>query len=661
MSAVYRNLEQQAKDTLKNIVFRCPSQRGKKNTLDYSYRTFPGAVNLREIAVDNLLIPAVRLRTGENKKAYHRFDKIRWYEISNTHSAALISPQAGEMLLHAPHETLGQLAPPKTPTPAPAIASSSRKRASSASSVELIPLATTLRKSGSEVLARLTGSSPPANVNWIANMLSQDPLKLSQKVAANRSSMVKEISDLPITQNQPLEQRVDFAQSTLVIPLPSPSVSYKSRSPTNSVSSPEEEGRPSRGSPRPTSFPQPLIGIARPEKDALGHLVEALVEEKLADLNWISLIQPTDPPVEHLFDPHLIQIGKTMADMHNVRAAKIRHVNELADGRPPINPLPKAFQCPLMSRLASTGLVETLNILLLECGVAMSRELIKAEEKLEEELRRELITYQGDVLPTNAESHVIRIISEARERNQQVYRPRTDPLIYYDITGTGNLARITPHESSMKANTSKNKIPGKQGANAPKVDNKGSQPKTPAKATNKSKGKSLAPSNKQGKGPGPGKAHPIPRGDKNFIDVEPAVPGPPSTSLLPVPTDPAPAPKKTQQKESTSQVGSAKPAGKQAKKGGKAPPKGDKNPPKNQQRSKKAGAGRSNWNQRPAPYHPPPLMDQRPFSGPPTWMPPPMQGYDRYRTEYAPRQSPYYDERDGYSQHGRERRDYYRT
>jgi hypothetical protein len=42
-------------------------------------------------------------------------------------------------------------------------------------------------------------------------------------------------------------------------------------------------------------------------------------------------------------------------------------------------------------------------------------------------------------------------------------------------------------------------------------------------------------------------------------------------------------------------------------------------------------------------------------------MPPPMQGYDRYRTEYAPRQSPYYDERDGYSQHGRERRDYYRT
>lgn len=68
MSAVYRNLEQQAKDTLKNIVFRCPSQRGKKNTLDYSYRTFPGAVNLREIAVDNLLIPAVRLRTGEIKK-----------------------------------------------------------------------------------------------------------------------------------------------------------------------------------------------------------------------------------------------------------------------------------------------------------------------------------------------------------------------------------------------------------------------------------------------------------------------------------------------------------------------------------------------------------------------------------------------------------------
>ena len=651
-------MEQQAKETLKNIVFRCPSQRGKKNTLDYSYRALPGALNLKEIAVDNLLIPTVRLRTSENKKAYHRFDKLQWLEISNTTSAALISPQNGEMLFHAPHETLGQLAPPKTPTPAPAIASSSRRRSSSvSSSVDLTtPLTSIIRKSGSEVLAKLTGSSPPAQPAWLQKILSQDPLKISQSTV-NRSSMVKEISESPKTRDQPMEQRVNFAQATRVEINPSPSVSSKSRSPTHSISSLEEEAAvASRGSPRPTSLP--LHNIARPEKNALEHLCDALVEEELPELNWISLIQPTDPPVEYLFDPRLIQIGRTMADMHNVRAAKLRHINELADGRPPITPLPKAFQCPLMARLASTDLVATLNTLMLDCGVAMSRALIKAEETLENELRRELLNHQGDILPSHAESHVIKIISEARERNQQVYRPKIDPLIYYDVTGVGNLARITPHESAMKANTSNSKIPGNQGANTPKVDNKGLQPKnTPAKPSNKSKGKSLAPPNKnQGKGPAPRKAPPILRGDQNFIETEQVVTVPASTSVLPDQNKPIiPEPQKSQQTESVpKQAGPAKQSGKQGKKGGK-------NPPKNQQRSKKAGAGRSNWNQRPAPYQPLPLMEQRPFSGPPTWMPPPMQGYDQYRPEYAPRQSPYYDERDGYSQYGRERRDYYRT
>jgi hypothetical protein len=82
----------------------------------------------------------------------------------------------------------------------------------------------------------------------------------------------------------------------------------------------------------------------------LEHLADALSEDTNAApfFSWISLIPPDDPTVTVLLEPQTLKIGRLLAEVSNIQAAKLRHVNELADGRPPVIPLARAFQCPSM-------------------------------------------------------------------------------------------------------------------------------------------------------------------------------------------------------------------------------------------------------------------------------------------------------------------------
>lgn len=216
----------------------------------------------------------------------------------------------------------------------------------------------------------------------------------------------------------------------------------------------------------------------------LEHLADALSEDTNAApfFSWISLIPPDDPTVTVLLEPQTLKIGRLLAEVSNIQAAKLRHVNELADGRPPVIPLARAFQCPSMGRVATEELVNAWNKAMLNCAQEMSLALIKEEERVEKEIRAQLMS---DALAwnfTQTESHAVKLIRDARIIKQHPYKHNPDPLVFFEITGTGDQRKITPHESAVRANTSRHKIPGKaKGAKATKAEVTG------AKATNTNK------------------------------------------------------------------------------------------------------------------------------------------------------------------------------
>jgi hypothetical protein len=223
-----------------------------------------------------------------------------------------------------------------------------------------------------------------------------------------------------------------------------------------------------RSPPRPTNFPSPLhtnapntVQSAEDNDSELNDLITALAEESLPDLNWISLVPPVDPPVATLLEPRSVRLGKLLADLSNIRAAKLRHVNEIADGRPPVLPRARLFQCPSMDKLDIDELLDSWNQAMLRCGHEMSLALVKAEEKAELILRGK-IEAEYDVAPvTNLESHTIKIIRDARTRDQHPFVPNTEPLTFFIVKGAGKNQRIVPHETAKKANTSGHKIAGK--------------------------------------------------------------------------------------------------------------------------------------------------------------------------------------------------------
>lgn len=215
----------------------------------------------------------------------------------------------------------------------------------------------------------------------------------------------------------------------------------------------------------------------------LEHLAEAINEDTNAPFfSWISLIPPDDPAVTVILEPQVQKIGRLLAEVSNIQAAKLRHVNELADGRPPVIPLARAFQCPSMGRVATEELVNAWNKAMLNCAQEMSLALIKEEERVEKEIRAQLMVDAMAWNFTQTESHAVKLIRDARTLEQHPYKHNPDPLVFFELTGTGDQRKITPHESAARANTSRHKIPGKaKGAKATEAE------VTEAKATNTNK------------------------------------------------------------------------------------------------------------------------------------------------------------------------------
>jgi hypothetical protein len=571
MSQSLKRLELQAGRNHKNVVIRCPSTKGKHATYDYFYRTSATAES-DDLQIGATWVPTLRLATKENKRTYNKIGKADWTPVGGVYCVTLVSPVENELIGHAPFENLGKWpSPAKQPTPAPEAARYTppvaNGRGVAASGSADTPVSSRfVRNAGPNVMARLTGASnsPPLsqNPNFInsqggttrVGFIDVVPMTEDQVVLHEVFGPSPTTADPPISHEEtltparppstvcptiniiPPTQALTTAGSSheeiptiVVVPAtqdlttagpshedpacPSPSLEVrKTPSPTRPNTLPLIIAHET---PVPEPVPESVTGSDDGETSGcqnLEHLLEAIEEDAAPFFSWVSLIPPTDPPVTALLEPQSIKVGKLLAEVSNIQAAKLRHVNEIADGRPPVIPLARAFQCPSMGRVATEDLVNAWNQAMLKCAQEMSLALVHAEERVEKELRAQL---QSEIFGwnfTQDESLSVKMIRDARIRKQHPYKPNTDPLVFFELDGTGDKRKIIPHESAIRANTSGHKIPGKaKEAKATEAEVTGAKatnakkkpevpvprtPKNPPKKSAKkgpSKGKEVAP------------------------------------------------------------------------------------------------------------------------------------------------------------------------
>ena len=671
----YKSLETKAARLFKKVVIRCPSSKGKKSNFDYYYRVIDGG-NDEYLMIDSLEVPVMRLSTVDNKRTYHRFAKTDWTRVSGVYDVALLSPLDGELIGHAPFSMLGKWASPsKQPHPPPQAAKYNLKETTTTPGPSNTPKTTNRQSPLSQERIRkqlqdtFGGSDEDSDDEEGIKEAFMSPTKPTRSSPPNSPPLTATTRhEVPMINIIPATQETKEKEASNPTPSTAPPSHEEIETIDISEGSGENSGNPLEASEpsletvavphksptRPTDFPAPLV---RQEKSPVGIdvLVEQLQESELPPLNWITLMPPTDPPFRSLLDPRNVKIGKLMAELHNVREAKLRHIQELNDGRPPIIPMAKAFQCPSMGKVFSEYLVDEWNRCMLKCGEDMSIALIEAEEEAENSIRREILAEQGGILPTNIESHSIDLIMKSRLKTQKKYVPNEEPLVFFKLEDTGKQIRLVPHESGLKAHTSGHKIPGKaKGAKATKAEAEG------AKATkaNTKPGVPVSKNSRKRKNP---KKKTTPAINPTPQEKQPAVP---TTVKTPSTTQEANKGPKTTGGTHKTQTTTAAPKAGPSKEAGSRPtektaptrPTGNSAQGPTAPSSKNGYQGRknSNWQNNKKPGHSggsynlnwrsvPPLMDRPSYPyPPPNWGPPNWQtGWNNQWSDQGIRQQPY--------------------
>lgn len=177
------------------------------------------------------------------------------------------------------------------------------------------------------------------------------------------------------------------------------------------------------------------------------------------------LVPLTTCTSQALLSDRVRAMGKMLAEIENLKTVRLKHVNEIIDGRPPVIPIAKSFQCPSLERVASTGLVDRLNDQMMACAMSCSRLLIEAEEMAELEARAEVTRMMENWAPTQQELYAMKSIKEARLSRKHEYDPdkpkAKGKLVFFDSVKPGERS-FKPHESASKALTSGHKIAGKK-------------------------------------------------------------------------------------------------------------------------------------------------------------------------------------------------------
>ncbi|KAI9563939.1 hypothetical protein GHT06_007676 [Daphnia sinensis] len=465
-------LEGKAKKARKHLVLRFPTAKGKAGNWDYFYRATEESIlsddtidpeSLRTITISSATLSCLPLRTSKNKKTYTKINRAYFGALEGNIEGTLISPVEGELpgsLSWALYNT----ATPSQLTPRSAPKTTNVYR----------------RNAGGVIVETTIGESPqlpPPSVRFATPQTTPTPPNIpSQATHTQRESPLT----VDLTPGGHEEQPLTQTPQTTLEPLTGHEEPLTQAPLTVINNTPDTHNTPTTETPNThnasTDTLENLVFLAEQAGDTESHSI-------------LDLIPPTEPPVEALLEPKCTRMGKLLAEVENVVAAKRRHINELADNRPPIVPLARQFQCPSMRRVANKDLLDKLNAAMMSCARECSIALIKAEEGVEQQLRKEISDLSEGWNISHDEYASIKYIKESRLSRIHAYTTRTDPLIFFEITGEGDSLKITPHASGNRANKSGHKIPGKaKGAKATRATKEAPATKVPEANTTNTKG-----------------------------------------------------------------------------------------------------------------------------------------------------------------------------
>lgn len=218
-------------------------------------------------------------------------------------------------------------------------------------------------------------------------------------------------------------------------------------------------------------------------------------------------IPTRDTPVRNLMTNKVTRLGGALAELNNIRVSKMRHINQIADGRPPVVPvLSKAIQCPSLHRMAGTNIVDKLNDIMKGCAAACSRALVKAQERIENQVLSEIETiYQEGAPWSELDLAAARRIRDERSTRAHPYRPKNNcPLVFVEAISEDSRS-IRPHESAEKAHSTGQRIPkstanvARQATDQPQNNtNQVRNKKKKKKKKNKNTSREQAPNHVQG-------------------------------------------------------------------------------------------------------------------------------------------------------------------
>lgn len=206
-------------------------------------------------------------------------------------------------------------------------------------------------------------------------------------------------------------------------------------------------------SPRPPYPLEPLVFInglpdVAEEPDSPGSRKSA---KNLVEL----LPRPTSTAMAT--NPVIQNLARITAEYNAIFEARQRHALLLADGTPPILPLPRAFQTPIMHRLATVEFVEKLNSTMVKCASALSKHLIEAGEKALEKLLTEAANILVDYTPDEVELKAISTFSNLRTKNLTKFKDAGGPVNYFSLIDINGRPSIQPSAAPTKAHTTGNR------------------------------------------------------------------------------------------------------------------------------------------------------------------------------------------------------------
>ena len=513
MAMTMQMIEDKAIRLRRNIILRAPSTKGKKGNSDYFYRVTSAAVLeafkdpdafksrgkprpataplVISINIDGIRTEWLRLSTAINKSTYNAaFTRATsWAGIGGHETFYQLVEQFGsECAGHLPWaEPLAALIRPNQHDGDPSDSSSSSDEEEADG--DLSALNSLVGDSDDD--AAVTIIEPPSKLAHPSSPVVSDE-------AVDEPAAPARMSTPP---RQPLSPRIAAAVEALepprtdspraATPVGRPKSPAEPPAPLPDATTPIRPISPPRSPPPPTMYaPAPGAPADSPEQQRRDmddyqaqrrtEMAAALEQDDLmvrlssddglvAHIGGTPVVTddiiPADPvPATQLMLDRPQRMGRLLAELQNVRATKMRHINQLDDGKPPVIPVIRSLQCPSLHRHIDGRLAIKLDGIIKGAAFACSRAVIAAEETVETAILVEIRhLYENEGPWSPEELAAARAIRDSRASRIQPYRSvQKGVAISFVAPITADSLQIEPHNDVKTTHSTADRIAGKK-------------------------------------------------------------------------------------------------------------------------------------------------------------------------------------------------------